>query len=164
MPSFILIYPTAWPQYTNVTDKTHRDRHNSLWPGPRPTSVLSGILIYPAVWRQRTWANIFFGWEVGLCHLFFGGGGAGSQFNTMWAWAESTFMSCFILIHATIHQRYRQTDRTDRTGQQSDSIGRTVFWATVCKTVHLMLSDRCLHSVCLSCLSVCNVGVLWPNG
>jgi len=27
------------------------------------------------------------------------------------------------------------------------------FWATVCKTVCLMLSDRCL-SVCLPCLSV----------
>jgi len=35
------------------------------------------------------------------------------------------------------------------------------FWATVCKTVRLMLSDRC--PVWLSCL-VCNVGVLWPNG
>jgi len=30
------------------------------------------------------------------------------------------------------------------------------FWATVCKTVCPVLSDRCL--------SVCNVGVLWPNG
>ena len=43
------------------------------------------------------------------------------------------------------------------------------FWATVCKTVRLMLSDRChVCSVCLSvcpvCLSVCDVGVLWPNG
>jgi len=28
------------------------------------------------------------------------------------------------------------------------------FWATVCKTVRPMLSDRCL-SVCLSCLFVC---------
>jgi len=39
------------------------------------------------------------------------------------------------------------------------------FWATVCKTVRPMLSDRCL-SVCLSCLPcpVCNVGILWPNG
>ena len=27
------------------------------------------------------------------------------------------------------------------------------FWATVCKTVHSMLSDRC--PICLSCLSVC---------
>jgi len=38
-------------------------------------------------------------------------------------------------------------------------------WATVCKTVRLMLSDRCLS--CLSVLSVflstCDVGVLWPN-
>jgi len=39
------------------------------------------------------------------------------------------------------------------------------FWATVCKTVRPMLSDRCLS--CVSCLSVCpvyDVGVLWPNG
>ena len=35
------------------------------------------------------------------------------------------------------------------------------FWATVCKTVHPMLSDRC---PVLSWLSVCNVGVLLPNG
>jgi len=36
------------------------------------------------------------------------------------------------------------------------------FWATICKTVHPMLSDSCLsvQSVC----PVCNVGVLWPNG
>ena len=39
----------------------------------------------------------------------------------------------------------------------------THFWATVCKTVRPMLSDRCL-SVCPVCLSVCYVGVLWPNG
>jgi len=36
------------------------------------------------------------------------------------------------------------------------------FGATVCRTVRPMLSDRC--PVCLSVLSVCNVGVLWPNG
>jgi len=34
------------------------------------------------------------------------------------------------------------------------------FWATVCKTVRPMLSDCCPD--CLS--SVCNVGVLWPDG
>ena len=32
------------------------------------------------------------------------------------------------------------------------------FWATVCKTVRPMLSDR------RPVLSVCNVSVLWPNG
>ena len=26
MPSFILIHPTIWPQYTNVTDRTDRQR------------------------------------------------------------------------------------------------------------------------------------------
>jgi len=35
------------------------------------------------------------------------------------------------------------------------------FWATVCKTVRPMLSDR---RPVLSVLSVCNVGALWPNG
>ena len=40
------------------------------------------------------------------------------------------------------------------------------FWATVCKTVRPMLSDRCpvCLSVCLSVSPVCNVGALWPNG
>jgi len=33
------------------------------------------------------------------------------------------------------------------------------FWATICKMDALRLL-----SVCLSCLSVCNVDVLWPNG
>jgi len=28
---------------------------NTLWPGTRPTSVPSGILIHPAVWSQQTW-------------------------------------------------------------------------------------------------------------
>jgi len=32
------------------------------------------------------------------------------------------------------------------------------FGATVCNTVRHMVSDRCL-----SVLSVCNIGVLWPN-
>ena len=38
----------------------------------------------------------------------------------------------------------------------------SVFWATVYKKVRTMLSDHC--PVCLSVLSVCNVGVLWLNG
>ena len=39
------------------------------------------------------------------------------------------------------------------------------FGATVCKTVHPMLSDRCLSvSLCCPVCPVCDVGVLWPNG
>ena len=30
---------------------------NTMWPGPRPTSVPSGIWIHQAVWPQRTWAE-----------------------------------------------------------------------------------------------------------
>jgi len=65
---------------------------------------------------------------------------------------------------ATIHQRHRQTGekQTDiQPGQQSDSIGQTVFGRPFVKRFAL-----CYRSVvCLSyvCLSVCNVGVLWPN-
>jgi len=36
-----------------------------------------------------------------------------------------------------------------------------IHWATVCETFRPMLSARC--PVC-AVLSVCNVGVLWPNG
>ena len=31
-PSFILIHPTVWPQYTNVTYRTDRQRSDSIWP------------------------------------------------------------------------------------------------------------------------------------
>jgi len=34
-----------------------------------------------------------------------------------------------------------------------------MIFGSICKTVCPMLSDHCL-----SCLSVCNVSVLWPNG
>ena len=63
-------------------------------------------------------------------------------------------LSSDILIHPTIWPQYTNaTDRQDRTGQRSDNIGQTVFWATICKTVRPMLSDRCpVYPVCLSCL------------
>jgi len=33
------------------------DRIRWLRPGPRPTSVPSGIWIHPAIWPQETWAE-----------------------------------------------------------------------------------------------------------
>jgi len=45
---------------------------NTMWPGPKPTFVQSGILIHRVVWTQQTWAKI---WGWGLCPL---GDGAGS--------------------------------------------------------------------------------------
>ena len=40
--------------------------YNTKSPGPRPTSIPSGILIHPAIWPQQTWAEI---WGR-LCPLF----------------------------------------------------------------------------------------------
>jgi len=39
---------------------------STMWPGPRCTSVPSGVFIHPAVWPQWTWTKI--GW--GGCALF----------------------------------------------------------------------------------------------
>jgi len=38
------------------------------------------------------------------------------------------------------------------------------FWVTVCKTVHPMLSDRCLSVVCHLCVCLSNIRALCPNG
>jgi len=43
-------------------------RSNTMWLGPRPTSVPSGILIHPAVWPQWTWAE-----KWGCCGPFLWG-------------------------------------------------------------------------------------------
>ena len=48
---------------------------NTKSPGPRPTSIPTGILVHPAVWLQRTLAENW--WE--LCP--FRGGGVGSPSN-----------------------------------------------------------------------------------
>jgi len=53
-------------------------RPNTMSPGPRPTSLPSGILIHKAIGPQQTWAE---NWGRGLCP--FRGGGAGSPSNTM---------------------------------------------------------------------------------
>jgi len=39
---------------------------NTKWPGPRPTSIPSGILIHPAIWPQEIWVE---NWERGCASL-----------------------------------------------------------------------------------------------
>jgi len=48
------------------------DPSNTMWPGPRPTFVPSGILIHPAVWPQQTGAE-----HWGALPFFFWGGELG---------------------------------------------------------------------------------------
>jgi len=60
-----------------------------------------------------------------------------------------------------VHERYRlqTTDRQQTDGRQHIA-NVNVNANRSLKTVSPMLSDRCISSV----LSVCDVGVLWPNG
>jgi len=37
---------------------------STTWPGPKPTSMPSAILMHPAVWPQRTWAENWGGGSV----------------------------------------------------------------------------------------------------
>ena len=69
---------------------------NAVWPGPRSTSVPSGILIHPAVWPQRTWAK-----NWGLYPFW----GAGSPSNTMWSGPRPISVPSGILIHPD-HDRH----------------------------------------------------------
>jgi len=89
---------------------------NTMSPGVRPTSILSGIFIYPAVWSHQTWAE-----NWGAVPLLVGVG-AGSPSNTMWPGPRPISMPSGILIHPTVWlQCTNITDRqtTDRqTGRQ----------------------------------------------
>jgi len=58
---------------------------NTMWQGPRSTSIPSAILIHVAVWSQQTWAE---NW--------------GLSCNTMWPGPRPTTVQSGILIHAAV--------------------------------------------------------------
>jgi len=96
---------------------------NTMWPGPRLTSVPSGILIHPAIWPQHT------GWTVGGCcvppPLE-----AGSHL-TQCGWGQVSSWSTNV------------TDRQERqTGQRSDSIGRTVLQTVAQNRLYVFYLSR----------------------
>jgi len=101
--------------------------HLTQSPGPRSTSIRSGILIYAAIWPQRIWAE-----NWGAVPLF-GEGRVGSPSNT--PGLRPTCLPSFILICPTIWPQCTNVpDKTDR--QWTDSTGRTVL-----QTVARKLSD-----------------------
>ena len=69
--------------------------YNTMWPGPRPISLPSGIFVHPAVWPQQTRAE-----NWGLCPSV--GGGAGSPSNTMSPGPRPTSLPSGILIHPAV--------------------------------------------------------------
>jgi len=69
---------------------------STMWPGPRPTAMPSGILNHPAIWPQQIWAENLLGAPP------FGGGGAGSPSNTMLLGLRPTSLPSGSLIHPAI--------------------------------------------------------------
>jgi len=101
MPSFMLIHPTFWPQYTNVTDKTDRQT------GQTQQSVALAEVYLRTKWHLNLSSRLA---TTDMGQFFFGGGELRPYL---------TQCACFILIHATAWQQYtnvtdRQTDRQDR--------------------------------------------------
>ena len=79
-----------------------------MWPGPRPTSVPSGILTHPSVWPQQTWDE-----KMGAAvFLFWGGEGAGYPSDTISPELRPTSVPSGI--HPTVWPQYTNiTDRQD---------------------------------------------------
>jgi len=100
---------------------------NAMWPGSMPTSVQSGILIMQPFGHNRHGRKIG-GHDRFLC------GGAGSPCNTMWPEPRPTSMPSFVLIQPTVWPQYTNiTDRMNRAGRCTSSIGRTVLQAVTQK-------------------------------
>jgi len=99
----ILIHPAVWPQQTWAKNWGRLcpfggdgSPSNTMWPGLRPTSAPSGILIHPL---QSFGPNRHEPKIRGLCPI---GEGAGSPSNTMWPGPRSTFIPSGILIHPAV--------------------------------------------------------------
>jgi len=91
---------------------------NTMLPGPRPTSVPSGILIHPTVCHNRHRPKII----LGLCPFLRGGAGCPSK--TMWPKPMPTSIPSSILNRLATWPQYTNViDRTDRQDRQ-----RLVAW------------------------------------
>jgi len=137
-----------------VNQPTGQRLDSTMWRGPKPTFVPSGILIYPAVWPQRTWAE---NWGL-HAPLPLQGGEPGPHIS-QWPKTRPTCGSAYLhaKLHldpsnclATIHQRYKQTGQTGQDRQRSHSIRRTVLqkiFKSFLQPVFECLACRTFHHV-----------------
>ena len=99
------------------------------------------------------WANSPVYWELEICspcrppHVAASGRSTRSRHVKPWI---------RLCCNKSVSQRITTWHVVATSHQQVSILTICCFWPTVCKRVRPMLSDRCL--------SVCNVGVLWPNG
>jgi len=104
---------------------------NTMWPGPRPTSTSSGVMIHPAVWPQQTWAE---NWGRGSASI-----GVSPHLTQCGRGLPPS--------------QTGETDTDRQTGQdrqQSDSIGQTVLQTVAQKhlsAMTLMKQSPPLYSV-----------------
>ena len=129
VPSGILIHPAVWPQQTWVENcgggcalffgGGTGSPSDTMWPGPRPTSVPSEGHLDPSS-RLATIHRPKLPKKWGLLYPFFGG--AGSPSNTMWPGPRprSTSMPSFTLIHIQPFGHSTPTLQTDRQIGQTD--------------------------------------------
>ena len=116
---------------------------NTTSPGSMPTSILSDILIHPAVWPQRTGPII----GHGHCAPFAGGSWVPIQHNV--ASAEAYLHAKFHIDPssrlAATYQSHRQTDRTtvrwhraNRLTNDDDAADETLFRKILSDRNHLL--------------------------
>ena len=98
----------TWAKNWGLCSFGERELSNTMWPGLRPTSIPSGILIHPAVWHNRHGPKIG---GRGCTPLR----GSWVPTNTM----SSTSIPSFIVSHPTVWPQY--TNVTDRTDRQTDN-------------------------------------------
>jgi len=91
----------------------------------------------------------------GFCPFL--GGGAGSPSNTVSLRLRLTFLLSGILIHPAVWPQQIWAENWGAVHIHCTILSLLrIFWATTCYQAVVCLSV-------LSCLSVCEVGILWPN-
>ena len=70
---------------------------NTMWHGPRSTSVPRGVFIHPAIWPQYTWSKNWAGVSMPSLQEV-----AGSPSSTMWPGLRPTSMPSATLIHPAV--------------------------------------------------------------
>jgi len=107
---------------------------NTMRPGPRPTSISSGILIHAAVWPHKHWSKI-----GGLCPIF----GEGALGHNLTQCGQGRSLPARQVSSLSVqpfghNTPTSQTGQTEQDRQRSDSIGRTVL-QTVAQNYRILM-------------------------
>ena len=117
-------------------------------PGPRPTSIPSGILIHPSVWPQWTWAE---NWGA-VSHL---GGGAGPQLTQCGQGKTTARHSNYSGFHTIVWQLLLRYERGDiRITSKPVISTRNVSTINCISSLVSEGADSCLWNYCRTGLQI----------